>query len=71
MVRIGEYARRWLKWINSGIDGHSTSDMGPIPSLRIFIHPPVPNGVTPILSPLYPTPKISVKMGKGDALMCE
>ncbi len=49
----------------------STSDMEPIPSLRIFPHPPVSNGVTPILNPLIPTPKFDVKIGKGDTIMSE
>jgi len=43
-------------------------NMGPISSLRIFIHPPVPNDAPPILSPFNPTPKFDVKIGKGDTL---
>jgi len=51
--------------------GGRIGNMGPIASLRIFTHPPVPRHGSPILNPLNPTPKFGVKIGKCDTLMCE
>ena len=51
--------------------GGRIGNMGPIPSLRFFPHPPVPYGAPPVLNPFNPTTGFDVKMGKGDTLMCE